>query len=215
MTPNKEDYLKIIYEIGEMEGKISNKKIAEKMKVSAPSVSEMTKKLLQEKLVEKNGTRGYRLTEAGLLLVSDLYRKHRLIELFLLQQLRYTIDEVHTEAEILEHTVSNFFIDRLEENLGFPTFCPHGGTIPKKGEILAEKHHETLFQATSLGKFTIRRVHDEFELLKYLEGHQLTIGTEIELTDIDSFAQTHTIEYANHQLAIPDAIAKQIYIEHN
>lgn len=213
MTPNKEDYLKVIYEIGDVEGKISNKRIAEKMGISAPSVSEMIKKLLQEKLITKDANAGYRLTDSGLLLVSELYRKHRLIELFLLQQLRYTIDEVHTEAEILEHTVSNFFIDRLEENLGFPAFCPHGGTIPKKGERLKEIHRQTLLELSNLGTYTISRVHDEFELLKYLEGHDLSIGTRFELVDVDTFAQTHTIHYAGHQLAIPDAIAKQIYVQ--
>lgn len=212
MTPNKEDYLKIIYEIGEVEDKISNKRIAEKMGVSAPSASEMIKKLLQEGLILKDSRLGYNLTKTGLLLVSELYRKHRLIELFLLQELHYTIEEVHAEAEILEHTVSNFFIDRLEENLGSPTFCPHGGTIPKKGELLVEIHQQTLFQYSTFGQYTISRVHDDFELLKYLEGHNLSIGTRFELIDIDAFAQTHTIQYLEKNLTIPAAIAKQIYV---
>lgn len=212
MTPNKEDYLKMIYEIGETEGKINNKRIAERMEVSAPSASEMIKKLVKEDLIVKDKKLGYYLTKKGLLLVSELYRKHRLIEIFLLQHLHYTIDEVHAEAEILEHTVSTFFIDRLEESLGFPTFCPHGGTIPKKGELLVEINHHPLSQAAENGFYRISRIHDDFELLKYLETHQLTIGETVELLDIDSFAKTHTVAYAGQELAIPDAIAKQIYV---
>lgn len=82
MTPNKEDYLKIIYELSERDEKISNKKIAEKMSVSAPAVSEMVKKLLLEDLVLKDKQAGYLLTKKGQILASSLYRKHRLIEVF-------------------------------------------------------------------------------------------------------------------------------------
>ena len=130
MTPNKEDYLKCIYEIGTEVEKISNKEIASRMQVSPPAVTEMIKRMISEGLLVKDKSRGYLLTDLGSQLVSDLYRKHRLIEVFLLEKLDYTTEEVHEEAEVLEHTVSEHFIDQLDHMLGTPKTCPHGGTIP-------------------------------------------------------------------------------------
>ncbi len=117
MTPNKEDYLKCIYEIGTEVDKISNKEIASRMQVSPPAVSEMIKRMISEGLLVKDKTHGYLLTDLGSQLVSDLYRKHRLIEVFLLEKLDYTTEEVHEEAEVLEHTVSEHFIDQLDHML--------------------------------------------------------------------------------------------------
>lgn len=212
MTPNKEDYLKCIYELGENQPKITNKQIAEQMKVSAPAVTEMIKKMIAEKLIIKDKILGYYLTQKGLLLVSELYRKHRLIEVFLVNHLHYTADEIHQEAEVLEHTVSDIFVERLDENLGYPMFCPHGGTIPKKNEFLVEINHTTLAQVEELGSYRLSRVHDEFQLLKYIEDHGLMIGSHLELMSIDQFARTYTISYQDKNLAIPENIAEQIYV---
>ncbi|CAN2923566.1 metal-dependent transcriptional regulator [Streptococcus dysgalactiae] len=212
MTPNKEDYLKCIYEIGEQESKISNKMVAEKMQVSAPAVSEMIKKMISQDWIVKEKGKGYLLTDKGQVLVANLYRKHRLIEVFLIHQLGYNAQEVHQEAEVLEHTVSDTFIDRLDETLGFPTFCPHGGTIPRNGQPLVEINHTTLNTITDLGRFRLSRIHDQFDLIQYLESHGLKINTELELTQIDTFAKTYTIQYLDKELIIPENIAKQLYV---
>ena len=105
----------------------------------------------------------------GSQLVSDLYRKHRLIEVFLLKNLGYTTEEVHEEAEVLEHTVSEHFIDRLDHMLGNPKTCPHGGTIPKKGERLVEAYQGRLIETTEPGLYILQRVYDTYELLKFLD----------------------------------------------
>lgn len=212
MTPNKEDYLKCIHELGEKNNKISNKKIAEMMQVSAPAVSEMIKKMISEQLIVKDKDLGYYLTKQGLLVVSDLYRKHRLVEVFLVNHLHYTADDIHEEAEVLEHTVSTTFVDQLEKLLDFPQFCPHGGTIPKKGEFLVEINQMTLDQISQLGTYVISRVHDDFQLLKYLEQHRLHINDAIELTQIDPYAKTYHITYNDENLTIPERIASQIYV---
>ena len=138
MTPNKEDYLKCIYEIGTEMQKITNKEIAARMQVSPPAVTEMIKRMKSENLILKDKENGYLLTDIGLELVSELYRKHRLIEVFLVHHLDYTSDQIHEEAEVLEHTVSDLFVERLDKLLRFPKTCPHGGTIPAKGELLVE-----------------------------------------------------------------------------
>ncbi|WP_159565097.1 metal-dependent transcriptional regulator [Streptococcus halichoeri] len=214
MTPNKEDYLKCIYELGEQHPKISNKMIAGHMHVSAPAVSEMIKKMIAQEWITKDKSYGYKLRENGLQVVSDLYRKHRLIEVFLINQLGYTAEEVHDEAEVLEHTVSETFINRLDKLLGFPKFCPHGGTIPRNGQTLVEENKLMLSQISEPGEFVLSRVHDQYDLIKYLQSHHLTLNTHFTLKQIDHFAKTYTITYANHELVLPENIANQLYVSY-
>ena len=101
MTPNKEDYLKCIYEIGTEMQKITNKEIAARMQVSPPAVTEMIKRMKSENLILKDKENGYLLTDIGLKLVSELYRKHRLIEVFLVHHLDYTSDQNKKAPDIL------------------------------------------------------------------------------------------------------------------
>ncbi|MGT2847174.1 metal-dependent transcriptional regulator [Streptococcus massiliensis] len=213
MTPNKEDYLKCIYEIGTHTPKITNKEIAQRMEVSPPAVTEMIKKMLAENLLVKDKESGYLLTDLGLQLVSELYRKHRLIEVFLVNHLGYTTNEIHEEAEVLEHTVSDRFVERLDKMLNFPATCPHGGTIPSKGELLIEKNTLTLETAKKAGDYVLRRVHDDFELLKYLEKHGLKIGDVVTLVQYDPYAQIYILAVKGQELQISPMIAQQIYVE--
>ena len=213
MTPNKEDYLKCIYEIGTHEKKITNKEIAQLMQVSPPAVTEMIKKLLAEGLLLRDKKKGYLLTVLGLKLTSDLYRKHRLIEVFLVNHLGYTTDEIHEEAEVLEHTVSDRFVERLDQMLNYPQSCPHGGTIPKKGEALEEHYQTTLTQLSAPCRCQLVRVHDDFQLLQYLEQQTLKIGDTIYFTAHDPFAQIYQIEHEGERIQLSAKIAKQLFVE--
>ena len=214
MTPNKEDYLKCIYEIGTHSQTITNKEIAAQMQVSPPAVTEMIKKMIAEKLIIKDKIKGYLLTNLGLHLVSELYRKHRLIEYFLVHNLQYTTtDQIHEEAEVLEHTVSELFVERLEKMLGYPETCPHGGTIPAKGELLVEKYQLTLDQVENAGTYRLARVHDEFELLKYLEKHDLHLGDTLILEQYDPYAQLYALKVNEKELQVNSVIAQQLYVE--
>lgn len=213
MTPNKEDYLKCIHEIGERQDKITNKLIAEMMAVSAPSVSEMVKKLMAENLIEKDKECGYRLTDLGQMTVSQLYRKHRLIEVFLINHLNYGRQDIHDEAEVLEHTVTDKFIDRLDELLGFPQTCPHGGSIPRKQDRLIEKYRQLLSHTKESGHYEIVRVYDNDLLLNYMEEHQLQLGLAFQLLTYDDFGQTWTIAFDEQKLTIPRPVAEQLFVK--
>ena len=213
MTPNKEDYLKCIYEIGMELPKITNKEIAARMQVSPPAVTEMIKRMQSENLILKDQKKGYLLTDIGLKLVSDLYRKHRLIEVFLVHHLDYTSNQIHDEAEVLEHTVSDFFVERLDKMLGFPKTCPHGGTIPAKGELLVEVNNLPLSDIKTAGTYLLTRVHDSFELLQYLEKHAIHIGEQLQVQQFDDFSNTFTLIHKNEELLVSLEIAKQLYVE--
>ena len=213
MTPNKEDYLKCIYEIGTEVEKISNKEIASRMQVSPPAVTEMIKRMVSEGLLVKDKTHGYLLTDLGSQLVSDLYRKHRLIEVFLLENLDYTTEEVHEEAEVLEHTVSEHFIDKLDHMLGSPKTCPHGGTIPPKGQLLIEAYQDRLSDVSEPGTYRLQRVQDNFELLNFLDQIQLTIGDDILFKGYDDYTGLYHLAIHGQEISINQVIAQQLYIE--
>lgn len=143
MTPNREDYLKLILELGGDQQQISNKQIVSGLAISAASVSEMISKLVKEGLVKHTPYQGVQLTTAGLEKASSLIRRHRLWEVFLVEHLNYSWNEVHDDAEVLEHVTSDTLAHRLEIYLNHPEYCPHGGMIPKETQTIHEKKRNT------------------------------------------------------------------------
>lgn len=213
MTPNMEDYLKCIHELQERGLKITNKAVAERMAVSAPSVSEMLKKLVADAWLTKEKSLGYVMTAKAQEAVSRLYRKHRLIEVFLINHLHYNSQAIHEEAEVLEHSVTDYFIDQLEKLLDFPQTCLHGGSIPRAGAALVETFKTPLASIQKAGSYQLTRIQDNKPLLDYLDKHNLTIGNTFELLEHDSFTQTWNIRLRDRELAIPAIVAEQIYVE--
>lgn len=134
MTKSKEDYLKAIYELGGEHKKINNKDIAEALGVSAPSVSAMINKLLQDGCVEYTSYYGVTLTSLGLKKALNVRKRHLLWETFLANYLGYQLDEIHDEAEVLEHVTSPQLEAALDKFLNYPQECPHGSPIIRSHE---------------------------------------------------------------------------------
>ena len=185
------------------------------MQVSPPAVTEMIKKLISEDFIIKDKAKGYLLTETGTINVAELYRKHRLIEVFLMNHLQYTCDQIHQEAEILEHTVSAHFINALDRLLNYPKTCPHGGQIPKSGQLIEEIYKQTFTQELAPGNYVLRRVQDQIDLLHYLESVGLEIRTSFILEGFDSFTQLYQLNIDGKKIQLPEAIASNLYIESN
>lgn len=125
MTVSKENYLKIIYELGGENQEVSNKDIAEKLKISPPSVSEMIKRLEEYGYVEYQLYQGVKLTVKGLKEALRIKRVHHLWEVFLVDKLGFEIDDVHDEAEKLEHITNQKLEKALDKYLEYPKYCPH------------------------------------------------------------------------------------------
>lgn len=179
MTPKKEDYLKIIFELGGRKRKVSNKQIALSLNVAAGSVTEMISKLVKEKLVEHTPYAGISLTKQGVKVAEELVRRHRLWETFLVSKLDYKLQDVHDDAEVLEHVTSDTLMDHLEEFLGHPTHCPHGGVIPDKAGNYQEDSYQVLADAKEGSVVIVDRFIDNHDLLTYLDDIQLNIGDEL------------------------------------
>ncbi|EOS7817375.1 metal-dependent transcriptional regulator [Enterococcus hirae] len=213
MTPNREDYLKIILELGGDTTKVNNKQIVSSLAVSPASVSEMISKLVKEQLVEHSPYQGVQLTETGLQKASSLIRKHRLWEVFLVEHLDYSWNAVHDDAEVLEHVTSEQLADHLEDYLNHPMHCPHGGIIPKKEQVVHEERRQTLESYPVGSKVRIARVLDEKELLDYLVTIDLNIDEEYEIVDVAAYEGPITIQNQQKKIPVSFKAASTIFVD--
>lgn len=213
MTPNREDYLKIILELGGDTTKVNNKQIVSSLAVSPASVSEMISKLVKEQLVEHSPYQGVQLTETGLQKASSLIRKHRLWEVFLVEHLDYSWNEVHDDAEVLEHVTSEQLADHLEDYLNHPMHCPHGGIIPKKEQVVHEERRQTLESYPVGSKVRIARVLDEKELLDYLVTIDLNIDEKYEIVDVAAYEGPITIQNQQKKIPVSFKAASTIFVD--
>lgn len=185
LSTSTEDYLKNIWLISEHTGASAGvSEIASRMLLGTSTVSEAVKKLAQQGLVAHSRYSGVDLTDAGRRIAVSMVRKHRLIETFLVQELGYQLEEVHDEAEALEHAVSDLFIARIEKVLNYPVADPHGDPIPNaSGEV---SHHKLTALSASDASATVEvmRVSDHSpEVLSYLRERQILPGTLLTVCD--------------------------------
>ena len=131
LSASVEDYAKAIYALEERDGLASTTALAERLEVSAPAVSSMSKKLAADGLVEHVPYRGVRLTASGRRFALEVVRHHRLLETYLHDELGVPLDRIHAEADALEHVLSEELEERIAAKLGHPTHDPHGEPIPE------------------------------------------------------------------------------------
>jgi DtxR family Mn-dependent transcriptional regulator len=187
MTPIKEDYLKIIFELGGAKKEVSNKQISLALGIAAGSVTEMVSKLKKEKLVTHRPYHDIALTKTGLDQAILLIRKHRLWETFLANDLAFALPDIHPEAEVLEHVTSPKLLARLDKFLGYPKHCPHGGVIPDADGHFQEESYTVLAQIPDGQTVTIERFIDDHDLLIYLADIKLELETQVTVLKHEPF----------------------------
>jgi len=192
-TSTVEDYLKSIYlEERRRAGRlVAPGRISAAMNVAPGTVTAMLKTLTESGLVSYEPYAGVRLTEAGRKLAAHILRRHRLVEQFLVQVMGLDWSEVHQEAEILEHAVSDRIIDRMDDMLGRPTVDPHGDPIPTAGGAIDDTDHPNLLACPLNTPMMIARVIDQrAEYLQLLERYHLMPGKRATVEERDVIAQT-------------------------
>lgn len=216
MSPSKEDYIKVIHNLSNKNAIVSNKDIANKLSISAASVTDMISRLVKEDMVEHFPYKGVQLTETGIKTANKLIRKHRVLEVFLYETLGFKWDEVHEEADRLEHASSDKFIERLNDYLNNPTYDPHGGIIPNAdGTITPAENALMYLNQLDIGEhFVVREVSDNEELLHYLHGKNFSLNKRYKLLDTDSFDGTITIKEddTGHSLTISGQALNKIKV---
>lgn len=198
-----EDYIKAIYALEAEAEKASTKQIAQRLGVKMASVTGMIKHLAAEGYVTHTPYYGVQITERGRRVALGMIRRHRLIELFLSKTLGLSWDEVHNDAEVLEHAVSDRLIERIHEVLGFPQFDPHGSPIPDRDGRMAPQRGVRVDEMSAGQGGRIVEVSDrDPEFLRYLTQLKLKIGTQIRVRERAPFNGPIALTVGTRTIAI-------------
>ena len=216
-TEAVDDYLKAIYELAGENGKASTASIARKLSVAPASVTGMLRKLAERQPppIRYQKHHGARLTDHGRLRALEIVRHHRLIELFLHESLGYSWDEVHEEAEKLEHAISERLEDRIAERLGDPEVDPHGHPIPRKDGSIPERVEMRLLDLETGREAYVSRVSDnDPALLRYMAELGIRPGVRLMLNKRSPFEGPLILRVAggDETHAIGVRVAREIHV---
>ena len=216
LTHSVQDYLKHIYELTEHGGSASTNALATELSVAPGSVTGMVQKLAsaQPALVEYQKHQGVTLTPAGMKAALEVIRHHRLIETWLVQTLGYAWDEVHEEAERLEHVISEDFERRIAAALGHPDRDPHGELIPTERLRMPAEKAQPLSGLRGGQAARIQSVKAaDTGLLRYLQGLGLVPGTFLKVIGYSPYDQNLTLKVGRHIQILGLPITNKIYVE--
>ncbi|WP_432672508.1 metal-dependent transcriptional regulator [Flavobacterium sp. SM2513] len=215
MTFSEENYLKTIYHLTTfLDTGISTNAIAEKMETKASSVTDMLKKLAEKDLVHYKKYQGVSLTENGKLAAKMIVRKHRLWEVFLVEKLDFSWDEVHDVAEQLEHIKSEKLINKLDTFLGNPTEDPHGDPIPDANGNIIKIEKQLLSEIGTAKKTICVGVKDtSTEFLQYLDKQKIALGSTIEVLSKEDFDSSLLLKVNNQELTVSSKIASNLFVQ--
>jgi DtxR family Mn-dependent transcriptional regulator len=215
MTISEENYIKVIYHLSHVSPKgVNTNAIAGMLDTKPSSVTDMMKKLAEKELVSYQKYQGVTLTNKGFYLAKMIVRKHRLWEVFLVNKLNFSWDEVHEIAEELEHIKSDKLINKLDEFLGFPSFDPHGDPIPNANGELVEIDKLLLSEASFNVEYLCVGVKNSSnEFLQYLDKQNIALGSKIKVITCEEFDSSLTIILNSKTISISNKIAKNLYIK--
>lgn len=216
-SASKENYLKAIFHLQTQDGVVTTNELAEELQTRAASVTDMLKKLKDQKLLMYEKYKGFRLSPEGRKVAIQIIRKHRLWEYFLVEKLHFGWDEVHEIAEELEHISSKKLIDRLDEYLGFPKSDPHGDPIPDSSGKFERVEQVSLLDLPLNKMAEISSVTNQSsEILELLKHKNLSIGTRLEVKKKFSFDSSMEIKIKNQPtVTISMEVAKNIFVRYD
>ena len=209
-----ENYAKAIYALARRgDGTVTTNALAERVGVSAGSVSSMVKKLAERGLAEHEPYRGVLLTAEGRRVALSVLRHHRLLELYLAEHLGVPWDRVHEEAEALEHVISEDLAARIAAKLGHPTHDPHGDPIPDAALVIDEGHTRSLAEMDIGERGRFVRVSDtDPEMLRYLDGRGIALGDELEVVAREPFDGPLTVRFGSEDHVLGGGLTRAMRI---
>lgn len=210
-----ENYAKAIYALARRgDGTVTTNALAERVGVSAGSVSSMVKKLAERGLAEHEPYRGVQLTAEGRRVALSVLRHHRLLELYLAEHLGVPWDRVHEEAEALEHVISEDLAARIAAKLGHPTHDPHGDPIPDAALVIDEGHTRSLAEMDIGERGRFVRVSDtDPEMLRYLDGRGIALGDELEVVAREPFDGPLTVRFGSKDHVLGGGLTRAMRID--
>jgi DtxR family Mn-dependent transcriptional regulator len=213
-TRSQEDYLKALYKLHGDSRPVPTRELAQRLGISSPSVSEMVTRLTAQGLVEHDRYRGQQLTREGRKVALELVRHHRLLEMFLVQVLGYSWDEVHEEAERLEHVISERMEQRIFELLGRPELDPHGHAIPTLGGKVRPVSERPLSECRAGERVIVQGVSDDDPArLRELERRGLLPGTHVQVVAESAFEGPIEVRMKGRRVSVPLGLARALFVE--
>jgi DtxR family Mn-dependent transcriptional regulator len=209
-----EDYVKQIHALTERGGRASSTALAAALGVAAPAVSKALPRLAAMGLIQHDPYRGAELTDTGRLMAVEVIRHHRLVEMFLHQALGMSWDEVHAEAERLEHVVSEAMEARMDAFLGYPAVDPHGHPIPTADLYLATCQLPRLSDSQPGDEVILRRVDDRDDaVLRHLERAGMVPGAGLRVVEVSPMEGVVRLSVGGEDRTLALKIADQVYVE--
>lgn len=214
-TQTEENYIKAIYKIQEREHKsVSTNAISRAMQTTAASVTDMLKRLSQQGLVNYEKYKGVSLTEGGKTLATQLIRKHRLWEVFLVEKLGFKWDEVHEIAEEMEHINSDELTNRLEAYLKFPRYDPHGDPIPSaEGKITLRKQMPLIDQKEDTPSVVVGVREHSDPFLRHLNDLGIGIDTELTILEKMEYDKSMKLQLREKSVLLSAQVARNILVK--
>jgi len=214
VTGPVEDYLKAIYELARGGVAVATTALAAQLNVAPPSVTGMVRRLADQGLLTHERYHGVRLTPQGRLVALRTLRRHRVIEAYLAEALGYSWDEVHDEAERLEHAASDDLVDRMAAAIGEPSVDPHGAPIPSRdGAVEEEERLCTLGDVKVGATAEVMRISDDDpDLLRYLTDLEIKRGSTVRVVERAPFGGPITLKVGGSIRAIGPALAERLFV---
>ena len=214
LTRSQQDYLKALYLLHGDQRPVPTGDLAQRLGISSPSVSEMVARLTAQGLVEHDRYRGQQLTREGKRVALELVRHHRLLEMFLVKILGYSWDEVHEEAERLEHVISERMEARIFELLGRPGLDPHGHAIPSLTGKVRSLSERPLSECRTGETVVVQGVSDDDPgRLRELERRGLLPGIRIEIVKASEYESPIEGRIKGRRVSVPLGLARAIFVE--
>lgn len=209
-----QDFLKAVYSLQKPKERVSTNALAEALNIKAPSVTDMARRMVEAGLVDYEKYKGVRLTSKGEGIALKVIRRHRLIELYLMEELGYELAEVHREAEKLEHAVSDRFIEAIARKLGDPVFDPHGDPIPAEDGTIVRRDLMALAELPLHTPASVCRfLSNNATMLQHILDRGFQLQTHVEVLMHDPFDGPLTVRVNGEERVIGHQVAAAILVE--
>jgi len=211
----EENYLKALFNLSNSKGEVNVSELSRHLEIKMPTVTSMMKKLSEKKLVFYESYKPLRLTEKGKKEAANIIRKHRLTEMFLVQQMGFGWEQVHPIAEQVEHIQSPEFFEKMDELLGFPKIDPHGSPIPDKNGKMIWKQYSKLSECRAGDTVKLSAViNTSDEFLKFLNTRELCLGLKLKVKSVEAFDNTMIVSYSKRtEESLSNLVCERLLVE--
>lgn len=212
----EENYLKALYNLSDEKGEVSTLALSQSLDIKMPTVNSMMKKFLKKGLVYYQSYKPLKLTEKGKKEAALILRKHRLTEMYLVEKMGFSWEDVHEVAEQIEHIHSEKFFNKMDELLDYPKFDPHGSPIPDKQGNIEGGHFKKLneYQIGEIVELSAI-IHSSKEFLKYLNSKNFNLGIKFQIESVEEFDGSVTVQIVgqNRTEVLSNMIAEKLLVK--